>query len=1547
MANNSSPSGDESREVWGKAIPKEPERPHPDDVDKPTKPRKGRWKRIVLLTLVVLVVGVGILVALAPTIAGAVAPGIVRSQSDKAMPGYVTVDDVSLSWGGPQELTGVKVFDAEGKEVARMRITTTAGLFALAGLNLGEVTVAGVRADIVRREDGQTNIQAAVVKPSTEPAPPPSTEPLRLPAGLKANLTIENVEITYTDAAAKDGPVSVKVSDVAADATLEPGRPLTFDLRAQAGLVGAPGTGRGSIAITAKANNWSDAGGLVTPEKAIVDATVTAESVPSALVDAFIGPITASGGTVSSALGPAVNVAAKVDGSMTEATARVDVTAANATAALRLAVKDGVVQVTEPGRVSVKPQAVRVLADLDAALAGQDAATITSAPGLELTIDRLRLPFDPKSPGLNLRGAAVGATIATTQIEGTTKLRPDAAAEPFTVAPLNARIASDDLGADTTLKATTQMTLSGRPAGDVNIDFTVSGLLDDKGAPRPMPAGARGVAAIRGVATAVAQPFVESMGLNLPRDVGPTVDVEVRATAADLSSAGAPAATASAASALPAADIDLAVAAEHVTVNGAFRLDQGKLTTRGNGLTANIAKAASIASAFAKPETGYRVSAVGNQGSATLALSNLEVSIDDPDPRRMRAQSVLTLGGMRITKLNEDGSAAGDIDVQNFRATTSLGTDGAPKVQLAGSMQHGGKAFGLEGDLTLTGLFGAGEELINTQTLRPVGTITLRDVPTALAGLFVAPATPAEGEPAPLDMPAVIADAVGPAVTVALRTATSGADGLAINADITAARLTAAAGATLGADRLNITKVNAESRLEPATANALIARFMPAEEGSTPPRLAAPSKVTVALAPFAIPMEGFAPQLERGGIINATIAMPGRTLVEGLTLANEDGTKRDLGRVGVENLELRVRAAMPALLTDALPSERTATVNLKAGVVGGEGTIAELAQLEGRIAAEVSEGTIAGPSVANIDIKQIDTRQIDRVLNDPGMVSGALGDRAQLGLVATLRPVKDAPLSEAGADLSVTAAAPNLRMSNPIRFVAQQDRITMGEPATIEFTASADWANRFLTPPKPQNAGAGGAGTGASALAQLRDQASPQPPAAERPPMTLTAPTTVRLTLSKLALSRPPMEVAAAPAAGAAPANAAQTPSTPQAAPPPPLFKPGIFDVNLAVDVPALNATAADGRTINLQNTRVTVERVPQTPTVDIGYALTIGQAAVGEAAPTRDMRLSGSVTNLAGADGRLAIPTARLSADGRLPAIPTALVDALANQDGLLVDALGPIVEAQIKAARVPLGGFASVPAGPSREEPPVIDLIARSPRAAVKLKGNINGPLYVSQEPLEVSVWELTRALSDRFLDGLPAIGAIEKTQQDAPATIRATGMTVPLDGQLQLLNADVVIDPGEARFSTSDTFGKLLKKVAARQSGVVGQRLQPLNVEVRQGIIRYPRYRIPLGEFSIETEGTVNLPAKTLDVVTWVPFGSLTDEAAGSFNTGLGSLLGRSVPLIESATMVPIRTKGPLDKPSTAPDLELFARNVIETVRPDNLLRDALEKIRGGGK
>lgn len=304
--------------------------------------------------------------------------------------------------------------------------------------------------------------------------------------------------------------------------------------------------------------------------------------------------------------------------------------------------------------------------------------------------------------------------------------------------------------------------------------------------------------------------------------------------------------------------------------------------------------------------------------------------------------------------------------------------------------------------------------------------------------------------------------------------------------------------------------------------------------------------------------------------------------------------------------------------------------------------------------------------------------------------------------------------------------------------------------------------------------------------------------------------------------------------------------------------------------------------------------------------------------------------TGFADAQGRATFGAMTLTGDAELPGVSVALLDGVLNQNGLLVDALGERVSVETSFREF------------SREGG-TLSASVRSPRAEADISGRARGGVFVADGQPTFKLLEVRPELAARVYRGLPAMGRFEKRRDSGPAIVTFTGLEAPLDGDLSRLQGQVRFEPGVAHFETAGWFQRILRALDQRQAGVAGRRLEPLVVRITDGVARYEPYTIPLGEFNVRSEGSVDLVQRRLDVVTWIPFGALSDEAAGAFSLDLGKAVGGLIPPLERLSMVPFRTHGPLSSPTTGPDMETFVKQML---RPDQLLLPNLGKIFGGG-
>jgi hypothetical protein len=1595
-------------EFWDPAIEKkkrdEARRASESDPEHKARRRRGRRRIILgfLLFLVLLVVGV---IALAPTIASSFAPGIVKSAAAKQIMGSVEVSGVSLSWGGPQKIEKFTLLDSKNRFVAEVSAEASTGLLSLAmgGLTLGQIDVAG-KAYIERAADGSTNVQDATAPRTpatgggagTTKPPAKKGEPAKLPKDLSVTLKLDKLRLAFVDNQAAGGsggaaggkPVAVTVDDVKGEVTIKPGEPIRVKLGASAAPIAAGDDPRkipavnaaaaGTLAVDAKITNAIGTDGVLQPERATVDATIDAKNVPVDLVDALSG----QGGKLLAGLGDRaqLNITAKGDAKA----AAVELLAASSAkgeprvlAQLSADVKDNVLTLRKPAEVRVPGVTLGALApQINDALAKSN-VTVAALPDATLLLQNLKAEIPQGGKAFDLGAIAIDAMLKTGAVTGTVALPQPGAAppspgtpaplgppKPFSLAEFNARVQTDRLGGEVKVTAATSATLDNQPAGQIDVNATASGLIGADGKPvAGVPANLTARAMVKGMSTAIAQPFAAAAKLDLPADVGPTIDLDL--TANTKPAAGNEPQTLAADVTLTSANVNLTMSAD---------VTDRYVRLRGNGLDARINAVSGIAQRFIPPTMGWTLQPGGEVRVQSTALIIPTVAVKDAAGVEKReytldgANGALTmqLRGVTATPPADAGSRS-PIRTDSLDLAVALSPTAAPKLTINAAGQYENAPFTVVGGFDMLGMVSPGAPLskVNPGAIRPQGSIEIRDLPTALVALMPKPkqaaadqltrdqiaailgATPtasnpvlaqqsgrrpdppAGGQPAPqnpaqpnqpqpnpppatagpaLDIPRLIQDVLGPKLSLKLDTkpVSGKPDALDVSAQVNATRLTADVSGQGSASLIDLKTANVQTTLDPALVRTLLATFAP--QMSPAPELAAPAPVTLSIAPITIPlMPDGKPDYAKAGLLNATIAIPQTLNVRNLVVKNADGSSRDFGTVGLEGLELKATMPMaglaPKTLTSA-PSEATATLAtrvLSGDANAGAAGMQRLATLNGRVTAPLVGGKPEGTTRAAVQLTEVNVAAADRLAQQNGLLPAALG--ATMSLDANVQ--MDQPPALAGQPapkptirLDALARAPQLTMDQPLKAEMLADRLRVTQPTKLTLTVDPSLVER-LTAPKP---GAPAANKGT----QLR----------------LQRPTTLNIALNKLSVS----QGQATDAAG----TFARGP-----------MLPGIFEADVQISMPDASFAFADGQVMQLSDIRSSVTSAAPAPGQAQGpLAFNVGAGKAGLVKPgeaqasgeVKALSLSGTIANLADARGNINTKAATLSAIGDIPAMPTDFVDALAKQNGLLVAALGPAVSVNLRAERFPLGAGSGSDSG-------FLDAGLTSQRATAKVRGSASGNVFVADSPMEVRITEITKELTEKLVKGLPSIGSIEKKPTDVPAMVTASNLRAPTDGNLANLNADVLIDPGEARFGTSALFGRILKPLGQKTEGVVGRKLEPLTLTIRNGVATYSKYSLPLGEFRFDSEGTVDLVGKQLDVITWIPLGALTDEAAGAFNTGLGSLL-QGTKVTDALTLLPFRSKGPLSDPGPPkPDLELYVRNIGKSINPVDRIKEGL--------
>jgi hypothetical protein len=1181
---------------------------------------------------------------------------------------------------------------------------------------------------------------------------------------------------------------------------------------------------------------------------------------------------------------------ASAEGSLPGTALHVDLASANIVSSADLVYDGLTLRALDQG---VRAQ-IQKLGPLASRLLQKQKIDVTSAGPLAVEIPSLAIDLRRlRTRGATDFGAIAGEAHITAAPSAGMMPLPSRAAAHWTLEPVVIDVDASDLARGVAFKASTAGTLEGRDAGALDVDLVASNLLSSAGAfNRGMPV-INGRAVLANVATEIAQPLVESLGLNLPAGIGPRLDVRLTAAAKPPEAGGT----------IPT-DLDFQVRSRSLTADGAITLEAGTIRSRAGGLSVTLSNPGTLLGPAAN-DGGVSIS---DGGAISLKVTDLNIPVSRAGGAfldQASANAQLSTGGYSLRAL--PGRAPGQVpgalpppaddpvEIQTIVATLAL-RPGAPAVaDLRGTGAHRNAAFYMKGHVEAPGL--------GTPTgPRPLGSIELGKVPTSLLTLATGLTGDAAQRPdaSQLDTATLMREVIGPALTLTLaaeRPAGAPEAHRALSLKVESAGLNGGARAALTQTALTVNEFDFSATMS----QALAARFADAlgSQLASSPTIEGPGTLRVTATPLTIPLSRDKPDLAAAGPATITVALPGRTMLREIAFVQKDGPPRQVGPVGIQDLSLTLTTDIGILAgrTDKpLPSD----LKLSGAALGPKGNPFATVQGSGKVAMVGLQPV--NDLVASLSLDVADGRVLDALLNERGLVADGFGEKASVR--AGLRveyPQPDALPTKKGqppspvkpwtdqfirAELTTTIDATKVKTAQPAHVVMLQDRLVIEQPLILNWRMEPAWANWYLL-----QAG--------SVQEDQTEQAQ------------FTGPADVTLSIFKMTLSTGK--------------NAG-------------LMQPDIFalDVQLATTGASMSV-AGQPATFKNMLTRLTAGRAAGT----IGYALRIEDAGGGKPADGVALNLRGTINSIADARGNPTFDKGLITAAGEATGFPTPLIDAIARQDGVITEALGPLTHATITAQSVSRTGGN-------------LTAVLDSDRAEARVVGTINNGAFIQNGATTVRLKEITPELGARFTNGNPLIGRFEKSKDQAPAVITCEGLTIPLDKDFTKFNGTLVFDLGEARFAASTLLGKLVKTIGQPGSGEIGRRLQPFTVKIRAGVATYDRFSLPLGEFTLDTSGSVDLVNKSVDLVTYVPFGAVTDEIAGVFNTGLGSLLGSAIPTLEKATMVPIRITGPFKSTRIRPDPGLLVRNLGASLRPDRLIggtiKDFLDKLggnRGEGK
>lgn len=486
------------------------------------------------------------------------------------------------------------------------------------------------------------------------------------------------------------------------------------------------------------------------------------------------------------------------------------------------------------------------------------------------------------------------------------------------------------------------------------------------------------------------------------------------------------------------------------------------------------------------------------------------------------------------------------------------------------------------------------------------------------------------------------------------------------------------------------------------------------------------------------------------------------------------------------------------------------------------------------------------PVDAHVTLTGLSTLTLDAFAGSDGFVSKLLGPSLDLD-------VRAERASLAGGDVKLAVNSPNAKLAfdgtlQDSTLVSSADR---GLDLTL--TLPPGWLEEQLTPKLP-------------AGSRLALPADTQP-----------------LTLAVHGLRVP---LASGPAPTGPPANANTTESASSV-----LERLAGFALNADLRVPELlysdASTAANGGAqVAIRGLHVTsVFARDQLPFARVDAELAGAPPGVIQA----DVRALDPLKSLAEPDG---LAKFRVACDVQARGIPTALVDALAGQDGLLVEALGPRLELTLKSASL------------SQTEGAIVaDLV--SDLHSVHCEGVMEQGHFriVKQDGLVAHVG-LGPIVNQKVVGKLvPMLVNLKKPDGSAPALIALSAFDFPLDGNLRGLDADVRIDLGEVTYALLPG----LETYFGNAVDLKPTKLRALDVPIRKGVASYRDLSIPISGHNVSFSGSFDLVDLTMKFDTSLPLKLLGKKANAE--------LERVREYVDPELAVPIEIRGTYKSPKLA--------------------------------
>jgi len=1342
------------------------------------KPRRRGRRLLKILGILLLLLLV--LVALAPTLISAgLGRGMIRGAIADNVNGDVQLAGLRVGWFGAQKVEGLRIVDAAGKEAANVSVQVDNGLLALA---LGRakpihVTISGSAAGEIR-EDGSISFADLVKSKPEKPREPKPSTPAPKPAPTRDAIPPAVIDIAGLNVRLDDqrSKQSLKIDNLTGKvAYTDPAQPITLDLHGKTQVESAGRSESGAIDITGQADGLFAQDGSITLRGASAKLDVKASGLPL--------PV-ALQGKPATLQGVAINVASD------DLTERI------------------VLSVDGDARIGDAAKPTHFKAD------GSFGKIVDAAGKPSL-----------RAATANVNVEATNIPIESTDVRGQ-------------MDRLVATIVSEDLTRKIEIAAEGQGMINDNQPSTLNANIALAEAFSPNGTFRFAIENLTGSASGRNVPTSLAQPALAATGIDVARDLGPTVDLEAAFPGGIVGGGG-----------------DLMVKATapkaQAEVTAKINADQ---SISGSRLLLNI-PAADPGLIAALTKDGVNTD---RPVAVNLNLTSFHLPAPDADTKvramtGIGATGTLQLTGPALVRPGASAAAATTTPATQPIEPSSIALERlelnidspalAQGVAVKGTGAVGGGSIAI--DQRITNLFDS-NGVLAIAGAKPAGTVKIDNVP---ADTIVAFAPPEQAD--------LIRQIVGRALSA--NVATTPVDS-GLGAEVTARS------DVLSADIRMVARDDKSLQLDRTVIDATVTPDLAAllqKTSANPVVLGAPTKVHVDLKAVRLR------SLDAAGLF----AEP---LIGHVTLADAMIAK---GPGIAETL------AIPALAADLTLVKKDDV--LTATLANGSATL-KRGEAKHDLAQMTIAGTIAMKPVGiepNLDVRLADlnTRQAEAVMGmTPGAIANWTGDTGSLDLhVETV---------EGGYRATATPALPNLQgtftasmRGDMVAITADTSRLVlakqalqarMNPPADAASTAAAPKSNaapataepaviveadvlmqmaitRFEFPMKMLNGEAFDAAAVNIDLAMTGG------------PLKTSTDAGIKSTLSDLHVSLRVADISKGVQFAIKGQAEAIVPQPPLPPPPEQRDEPRapieLRPPNTPPDESLTPEQRREQRREERQRERATSRPEASQPEAPAQPAPT----AVASSQPQHgSIDVTGTLANVVSSEGKLDLAHGRLQMNAKADNVPTAVADALGDMQGLLVAAVGPQMNATFVAD----------------------DFSANSGTLDAKItttNGSLQGLLRGRESSFRVNKnnpvtaeLEITPALRERLLMKIhPILADIRTTEH--PLRIEIPGALAAIPADVSKLRAEINIAVGKVDLDSGSTTLQILSFFGHGDRATIPGEIEPIAAQIRNGIVTYDKFAVHIDRYTLNYSGQIDLVKQEVNLRTEIPLKALGQQ------------------------------------------------------------------------